>query len=73
MQYFSENDTVAVIEGNANFFRVYDADSMLMRRQFDIKVHDRTSVSLSSEITIEILERKARFRPQCVFASDIGL
>lgn len=38
IEYFSDNDTVAVIEPNANFFRVYHADSMQLRRQYDIKV-----------------------------------
>ena len=38
MQYFSENDTVAVMEENAYFFRVYHADSMHLKRQYDIKV-----------------------------------
>eukprot|EP00903_Cladosiphon_okamuranus_P013183 g12296.t1 len=37
MQYFSENDTVGIMEENANFFRVYHADSMHLKRQFDIK------------------------------------
>lgn len=38
MKYFVENDTVAVMEANASFFRVYHADSMQLRRQYDIKV-----------------------------------
>lgn len=40
IQYFAENDAVAVIEPNANFFRVYDARSMHIRRQYDIKVSE---------------------------------
>lgn len=38
MKYFLEIDTVAVMEENANFFRVYHADSMHLKRQYDIKV-----------------------------------
>ncbi|CAM9409360.1 unnamed protein product [Scytosiphon promiscuus] len=37
IQYFSTNNAVTVIEENASFLRVYDADSMRMRRQYNIK------------------------------------
>lgn len=38
MKYFSGNDTVAVMEATASFFRVYNAESMQLKRQYDIKV-----------------------------------
>ncbi|CAM9649007.1 unnamed protein product, partial [Ectocarpus sp. 13 AM-2016] len=37
IQYFPKNDTVAIIEENARFFRVYDARSMHMKRQYDVQ------------------------------------
>ncbi|CAM9110180.1 unnamed protein product, partial [Hapterophycus canaliculatus] len=37
IQYFPANNTVAIIEENANFFRVYDADSMRIKRQYNVK------------------------------------
>lgn len=42
MEYFAENDTVAVLEPNASFFRVYHADLMQLKRQYDIKVSYRS-------------------------------
>lgn len=38
MKYFRQNDTLAVIEPNATLCRVYDAKTMQLARQFNIKV-----------------------------------
>lgn len=48
MQYFSENDTVAVMEENAKYFRVYHADSMHLKRQYDIKVRLYISLDIQN-------------------------
>lgn len=42
MKYFSSNDTVAILEPSAPFFRVYNAESMQLRRHYDIKVSTRS-------------------------------
>ncbi|CAM9771885.1 unnamed protein product [Ectocarpus sp. 4 AP-2014] len=38
LQYFLANDTVAVIDESADFFRMYHADSMHIKRQYEIQI-----------------------------------
>ncbi|CAN0265919.1 unnamed protein product [Ectocarpus sp. 12 AP-2014] len=38
LQYFPANDTVAVIDESADFFRMYQADPMHIKRQYEIQI-----------------------------------
>lgn len=72
IDYFADNDTVAVLEANASFFRVYNADSMQLKRQYDVNVSNNkvtvestTLFQASRGILLSI------FNPHCRFSTKV--